>query len=200
MSSATSSKKARTSLLTSTWSSRLFENSDVSTSTWTTLPLGANFVRSPVDLSLKRAPSAMRQSHSYIALVLAKCPCMPSMPRKPGASVGTPETPMSEHPMGAPIFFAKSMISCDAPDQTAPPPKYTNGLRDLFIAVAAASSSSLDARGGSSAGSGPASCQSIIARWTSAGMSTRTGPRLPEFASRNASRSTSCRRFASRTK
>ena len=63
------------------------------------------------------------QSAFFMAVVLAKWPCMPSMPRKRGVSVGIAEMPMSEQPSGASSASASASISACAPLAIMPPPK-----------------------------------------------------------------------------
>jgi hypothetical protein len=90
---------------------------------WMTLAFGAKVSSLPVARSSKRAPTQISRSHSSIAVFAARVPCMPSMPRKPGASVGSPPNPFKVATEGMPVRDAKSRSARSARAMAMPPPK-----------------------------------------------------------------------------
>ena len=72
----------------------------------TTFASGAKVARSPVARSSNRAPTANSRSQCCTAVFAAHVPCMPSMPRNRGWSVGKAPMPMSEETTGTPVRSA----------------------------------------------------------------------------------------------
>ena len=153
--------------------------------------LGANSEIFPVTRSSNRAATEISRSHSLTALLAVTLPCMPSILRERGSVSGNPPRPIRVVVTGTRAFLASAVSSGAASPAITPPPAYSKGLFAWLIALASLSicfgcplpEGGLYPRMLTVSGV----VASVGARWTSFGISTRTGPGLPVDAISNAS-------------
>ena len=91
-------------------------------SMWMIFACGANSETLPVTRSLKRAPTAIRRSHSVTAMLAYLEPCMPTGPRFSGFEQRMAPLPMSEVTTGICMRSAMEVSSWHAWLVTMPPP------------------------------------------------------------------------------
>ena len=101
--------------------------------------------------------------------------------------------PIMVQPIGASIFSASARTSAPALSVMAPPPMYRYGFFAARIISIACSISHASGEGTTSFATGACAVYSYSAFCTSFGMSTKTGPGLPDFAIWNAPRMVSAR-------
>ena len=115
---------------------------------WMILACLANASSLPVTRSSNRTPKANSRSQSRIAQLAYTLPCMPSMSRHNGSSLGNAPSPMTVMATGMPVLRAKIRSSSLALAETMPPPQYSTGRLASLIAAATCLICSRRARGG----------------------------------------------------
>ena len=151
-----------------------------------TLALAAKLSSLPVARSSKRAPTQISRSQLSIATLAAREPCMPSIPMKPGWSVGIAPRPFSVPTAGMPLRSANARSSRSARAIPTPPPKYITGVLASAISALAAAIAALSIGDFGSGWTSNGGTAAVITP-TSFGRSTSTGPGRPERAMWNAS-------------
>ena len=176
--------------------------SAASMSIWTIFAVLQNLFTSPVTRSLNLLPRERNSSHSETATLVARVPCMPIMPVKFGWDEGMQPVPISVVPTGDLINSARCTTSSLAPKSSAPPPQSRNTFSLVLISSASdwiPASASASSCGTFLYVSMVSFVYSVDSAVTFFGISTSTGPGLPERAMSNASRRICARSLTSFT-